>query len=482
MHSELKKNTLYNLIRAGAQIIFPLITFPYISRVLSTENIGKINFGNSIISYVSLIASLGVSTYAIRECSRVKNEKDKLNNISSQIFSINIISTVLAYLVLAIVLIAARPLDNYRVLICIQSANVIFGTLGADWINSSMEDFKYITIRTLTFQIIAIASMFIFVHKPSDYMIYAIISVLSTSGANICNIFYRKKYCKISFTLKMNIRKHLKPIILVFAMILSQTIFCNSDITMLGLMKGDHEVGLYSTSVKIYNIVNTMIASIAWVVMPQMSYNFGKNNYSEVNRILRYSLNFIVSIGLPCIIGINMLCPEILEIVAGKKYLGATDSLHILTIALTVSLIAGIVVNIILLPSMKEDVCLKACAWAAVVNIISNYIFIPKYGLNAAAATTVLAQLITLIISIRAVDKNICITEKKGILLSPCIGCVGLGITLFVIIKIANGLWTKAILSLVVGSVVYLSLLFIFKNELIIHIFESIKNSLRQER
>lgn len=292
--SNVKKNTIFNSAKTVFGIIYPLITFPYISRVLMAENVGKVNFGNSIVSYFSLIASLGVSTYAIRECSKVRDSQDELSNTASQIFSINIISTLISYFALAVTLFIARPLDNYRELICIQSATILFTTLGADWINSAMEDFKYIAIRTIGMQLVSLALMFLFVKKPEDYIKYAVISVVASSGANIINILYRRKFCKMRLTIHMNLRKHLPHIMLMFSMILSQTIYTNSDTTILGLFRGDFEVGLYSTSVKIYHLINTMIASVAWVVMPQLSSGFAKKDYFEVNKLLKYSMNFII--------------------------------------------------------------------------------------------------------------------------------------------------------------------------------------------
>ena len=186
--TNVNKNTIFNTLKSIFGVIYPLITFPYISRVLMAENVGKINFGNSVVSYFSLIASLGVTTYAVRECSRVRDKKDELKKVSSQIFSINIFSTIIAYLALFITLIVARSLDNYKTLICIQSATILFTTLGADWLNTAMEDFKFIAIRTVGMQIAALVLMFIFVRKPDDYIVYAIISVVASSGANIINV------------------------------------------------------------------------------------------------------------------------------------------------------------------------------------------------------------------------------------------------------------------------------------------------------
>ena len=172
----IKRNTVYNAIKTLSSIIFPLITFPYISRVLLTENSGKIDFGLSIVSYFSLIASLGITTYAIRECSAVREEKNKLSYVASQLWSINIITTVVAYIALTVTLLCYRKLDNYRTLIIIQSLSILATTLGADWLNSAMEDFKYITIRTVAFQFFSLLLMLIFVHKPEDYMKYAVIT------------------------------------------------------------------------------------------------------------------------------------------------------------------------------------------------------------------------------------------------------------------------------------------------------------------
>ena len=154
MHSNLKQNTIFNMIKVIAQLIFPLITFPYISRVLGTSSVGKVNYASSVYLYLSLIATLSISTYAIRECSRVRNNKKKLNKIASQIFTINLYSTLVAYIVMFVV-ICIPKFQTIQNLIVINSINMIFVTLGADWINNTFEDFKYITIRTVIYQFLS---------------------------------------------------------------------------------------------------------------------------------------------------------------------------------------------------------------------------------------------------------------------------------------------------------------------------------------
>ena len=354
----IKKNTIYNSLKTISAVLFPLITFPYISRTLLTENVGKINFGLSIVSYFSLIASLGISTYAIRECSSVKDDKEKLGYVASQIFSINIITTVVSFIALFITLKYYHKLDNYRLLIIIQSLNIISNTLGADWLNTAMEDFKYITYRTVGFQIISLLLIVLLVKKPSDYIKYAMISTLSSSGANIVNIWYRKRYCDVKFVTnfiyEIEWRRHLTPILYLFVMILAQTVFNSVDSTMLGLMHGDYEVGIYSTAHRILNIINQLVGSLLWVIMPRMTQYFSDENYNEVNRLVRKILGFNFTLGLPCALGCILIADDIIMLVAGEPFLEAGPVLQILMIGFLFSLIGGnLLGNAILLPSKQ---------------------------------------------------------------------------------------------------------------------------------
>ncbi len=464
MSNSVNKNAAYNTIKTVFGIIYPLITFPYISRVLMPENVGKINFGSSVVSYFMLIASLGVTTYAIRECSKVRDNRDKLQSTASQILSINILSTLIAYLALAVTLVVARPLDSYRELICIQSATIIFTTLGADWINSAIEDFKFIAMRTVGMQIVSLVLMFIFVHNPEDYIIFALISVIASSGANIINIVYRRKFCKTRLTFQIDWKKHLPPILTLFSLILAQTIYCNSDITMLGLMKGDYEVGLYSTSVRIYNLVNQVVASVAFVVMPQLAISFAKDDFKRVNELLRYALNFIVVLGLPCLVGMNIICSSIIGTLGGNEYLGASTSLHILSLSLACSFVSGWICNM-MLPSGRDAVCLRSGVISAVLNVVLNIFLIPIYGLNGAAFTTFLAELTGIMVMWPYIDKRIKIEKLFKMVKAPVVGSIFIAIIGLFVPKIINSYVLISGVTISISAIVYALTLIIMKDE-----------------
>ena len=177
--------------------LFPLITFPYSSRVIGPVGIGKVNFAASIISYFSIIASLGISTYAIREAAKVRDDKTALSKFSKEIFTINAITTLIAYALFFTALFCIPKFNEYRILLCISSSTILFTTIGMDWLYNALEEYAYITIRSIAFQIASIVLLYAFVHTPEDYIIYGGITVFASVGSNILNFIHSRKY--ISF-------------------------------------------------------------------------------------------------------------------------------------------------------------------------------------------------------------------------------------------------------------------------------------------
>ncbi|MBB5226588.1 flippase [Treponema ruminis] len=472
----IKINAVLNVIRTCSTIFFPLITYPYVLRILMPENIGKVNFANSFISYFSLIAGLGIGTYAIRECAKVRDNKEMLDNISSQIFSMNLLTTFIAYILLFLSLFFFRKLDNYRVLIIVYGSSIIFTTLGADWINTAMEDFFYIAIRTILFQILHVILIFVFVRTSNDYYKYAVISIMSASGANIANIFYRRKYCKMKLIFKIEWKKHLAPIIYLFVMILSQTIFNTADVTMLGLMKDDYAVGIYSTAVKINNLISQLIASVLFVLLPKLSNIFANEDYERINSVLRKILGYILLLGIPCYAGATVLSDEIILLIGGSQYIESPLVLKILLIAFLFSLVGGSFLgNIVLLPSGNEKKFMFICCITAAFNVITNYFFIPFFGVYAAAMTTAVSSLLILILLIITVDKRIKINKKSKIFLEPVFGSIIITIICLLLKKCVGNLIIRTVVCMIFSAFVYTVILLLFRNEFLLEIINSIK-------
>ncbi len=475
----IQKNAIYNIIKSVAAVIFPLITFPYASRVLLADGIGKVNFSQSIVSYFTLISSLGLATYAIRECAAVRNDKAKLTKMASQLFSINMLTTVIAYLLLGITLIFAKPLENYRTLIVILSSAILFATLGTDWLNTAMEDFRYITLRTVGFQILSLGLLFAFVRTPDDYIKYAIITVVSSSGSNVLNIFYRRRFCCVRLTKQLEFKRHMVPILWMFVMLLSQNVFHQADVTMLGLMRSDYEVGLYSTAVKVYTIINQVITSVLWVVLPRLSFYYAEQDHQRISALLRKIFGFITVLGLPCTTGVFLLSEEIIQIVGGETYLAAAPALQILALALLFSLYGGgFLGNMITLPSNRERYFMVACCISAVLNVLTNGLLIPFFGIRAAAATTAISELALLIILAAKVGKEVRIGSLGRLFAGPLAGCALIAVSTLVISFFVPNLWLRTFLAVAIGAAEYAVVLLLLKNEIAQQLFGTVKRKL----
>ena len=439
------------------------------------DNVGKINFGISVVAYFSLIASLGITTYAIRECAKCRDDRGELSKTASEIYSLNIVTTLISYFFLGVTLLLFQDFENYRLLIIIQSLSIFFSTLGTDWINNAMEDFGYITARTLVVQLVSLVLMFAFVHEPDDYIIYAVILLVSSSGAQIFNVFYRRRYCDISFTKNIQWRKHFKPVILLFSMQLAMIVYVNSDTTMLGFMKGDTEVGLYSIPVKIYNIVQNLVTASWLGIVPQMAIGFAQKDYASLNKLLRYAFNYTLILGLPCLVGICLMSEGIVLIIAGEAYLGCVLSLRIIMLALLASFVGGFLTNLIMLPSGRDKLSFISSVISAILNLGLNFVLIPIYGLNAAAFTTFVSMFVGILIKLPFVEKKLKFDYMKKDMWSPVIGCIAMAMVIYGIDSMTEGTFIRTVSQGVSCVVVYVAILLFLRNEFMIQMVAGIK-------
>lgn len=480
--SKSKKNTIYSLIKAVTAIIFPLITFPYSSRVLGVENYGKINFASSFVSYFALLASLGLATYAIRECAKVKDNREELGALASKLLSINLLATIVSYLLLAISLIVSAFLREYFWLMCIYSFAIVFNTLGADWLNMALGDFKYITIRGLIMNVVSIVLMFIFVHKASDYIVFAIITVTASSGANLLNIFYRHRYCRVLPTIHMELKKYLPPILLMFSIIIVQEVFVSSDTVIIGFLLGDESVGLYGAATKIYKLPSAVTNSLTNVLLPSLAIAFTARDFDKIKSIQKYGINFLALIGFPCAAGLIVFSKEIIELASGSDYVGASFSLMILGIAYFISLLGMVVTNFNVIACGKDKLCFFACLISAAINIGLNFWLIPIYGINAAAFTTVLSHFIVLIIELPFIDKKGFDSKCFTVTIRPFICTAVLVGWLFLAKHFISNIYLLIVVGVVFGAIIYFSLCILAREEMTIDFLRNVINKMKPKR
>lgn len=478
----IKLNMILSAIKSLLSVIFPLITFPYISRVLQVDNIGKINFAASIVSYFQLIARLGINDYAVKEGAKLKGT-DKFKPFCNEIFSINIISTVVSYVLLSICIAVSTKLKGYAILLIIQSLTILFTTIGREWLYMIYEDYLYITVRAIVVQILSIVAMFLFVKEPKDYIVYAAISVIASCGANVFNLIKSQKVVPIKIKITSYSKKIIKPILLLFSTTVSVAIFTNLDTTILGIVCSDYNVGIYATSVKIYNILVSVLVSVIFVVLPRMSkLTVNEADKGKLTALARETNDLLVSFVLPIAVGIIVLAPEIITVIAGEAYLDAVVSLRILSCAFFCCTMGTFLGECILLPYNREDVMLYTGIASALMNLVLNILLIPVWKQDAAAFTTLLSQLFGWIVEIWTTRKYLKIDGVMPVYIKSMIGCAVIAVVCIIAKRILDNVVMIVIVSVFVAATLYIVIETLINNMVIRQLVASLYNKLKNRK
>lgn len=475
-------NAILNTIRQICTILFPLITLPYASRVLQTDNYGKINFVTSYISYFSILSALGISTYAIREGAPIRAEKKKINEFVKQVFSINITSTVIAYLALLLSVFALEMLWDYKVLIFIYAISIALTTIGVEWVLSIYEDYIFITLQSIILQAVSLFCMFLFVKTKKDLYTYAIISVAANSGANIISTLYVRKYIKIRFTFNMNLKTHLKPLLILLCNTIAMVIYVNSDITILGFLTNDTNVGIYSVTVKIYTGIKQLLNAVLAVSIPRIVIYLDSKNKEKYNALLSKILVSLLIVLLPVMVGMFCLSDELIYIIAGEAYISGAIALRILSIALCFSIGAGFYANAILITNKLEVKVLKSTLIAAVMNVLLNFFLIKAWEQNGAAFTTMISELFVLIMCYFYANKLCNIYISRNDIVAIFIGIVFVGLVCLMCRILILNIYLRVITDIVLSILVYSAVQIFCKNDIFCYYLISFLNFKNKNR
>lgn len=473
----LGKNAFLNGLRSVLNIIFPIITFPYVSRVLSVGELGKYNWSNSFVSYFLLIAGLGIATYAVREGAKLRNDRNEISAFASQVFSINILSTVVSYTLLFLCVLIFPKIQSYSASIYIFSIQIVFTTLGTEWIYSIFEEYTYITIRSIVFKILSIFMLFVFVRRPGDYLNYAGITVFSAVGSNVLNYLHAKKFCTIRLTFNIDWQEHLKPILIIFASSVARTIYLSIDTTLLGLINNNYVVGIYSVSTKMYDIVKQLIAAILIVTIPRFALLWGRHRYGEYRKLLLEISDALALISIPAAVGVYMLAPQIVILLSNAKYIRSVSSLRLLCPALIFSIFSWIFTSCVLIPAKRENKVLIITILSAVVNVVLNLLLMPSLKENAAAITTSLSEAISMLLGIyysRDIIKGLYKSSFWKEIFTYILGTISIVIICFAGDVLFNSTVMIILFDVVLSIVEYVLILLGVKNKFALDVLERI--------
>lgn len=417
-------SALLNIIRKACMVAFPLVTYSYATRVLGPNGIGIHEFSQSVVSYFAMVAALGIMQYAVRDGGQLLKEhyksreleaqRSELDDFASEVFSINVCMTVIAYVLMGVSIALFPLLRGYGVSIWIASSVILFTTVGVDWINSLFEDYLYLTIRYIIVSIVALVMLFVMVRSPEDVYKYIFIANFATIANGIMNFIYIRKYVRLRFTFNLNLAKHALPIFTLFCNNVSAVIYLNSDVTILGILTDNKTVGLYGMPAKIYLMIKELVNAAIFVTIPRFSMYIADGKESTNEKYydgLKKLAGPLFTVLIPMCVGLNLMSRHVIFMVAGKDFMEGGSALDILAIAMFFAVGACFLAYAIVLPNKLEKYFLAASASAALVNIVLNFVMIPKMGFIAAAITTLIAEILVFTILLLVAAKVVKMSE-----------------------------------------------------------------------
>lgn len=405
--SSLKINFILNAILTISGFLFPLISFPYVSRVLQPIGTGKVQTATSFVAYFSMIAGLGIPTYGVRVCAKARDDKDKLSRVVQELFIINAVMSVVSYAALFICISLIPKLQVEKELYLVSSLIIFFNLVGMEWLYKGLEKYRYITIRSIIFKFIALVAMFLLIHKQEDYVIYGGITIFASSASGVMNFINVRKYVSFKKKGPYEFRPHFKAVAIFFAMSCATTIYTNLDAVMLSFMKGDTEVGYYNASVKIKQILVGIVTSLGTVILPRASYYVEHKMMDDFRRISGKGLNFVLIFATPLMLYFMIFASEGIYFLSGSAYKNAIMPMIIIMPTLLLIGITNILGIEILVPLGREKVVLHSEIAGAITDVVLNLILIPEFKSSGAAIGTLVAEMVVFIYQYMALRKEV---------------------------------------------------------------------------
>ena len=425
----IKFNFIMNIILKLSSIIFPLITLPYVTRVLGTVGNGKVAFAVSVISYFSMFAQLGIPTYGIRICAKYRDDKDKLTKTVQEILVINTVSAIITYAVFAGCMLFIPKFQEEPVLLVINSLTIILNVLAMEWFYQSIEQYDYITVRNIFFKLLSLIALFLFIKNKEDYILYGALSVIASSGSSLLNAIHARKYLLRKKYKNYNFKQHLKPIINFFLLSV-----------------------LYNIATKIKTVLATMVSALGPVLLPRISYYIEKNNMKNVQELINKSVHVVIIASISVTIYFIVMATQTIDVLGGEEYYAAISCMQIIMLTIIPLGIGNVASMQILAPFNKEVKTMYSTVVGAIVNLVVNALLIGRLGAAGAAIGTVLAETAVTIIQVyyswNIIGKAIRNVPYKTILLSTIVATV-------ILIALKNILQTSSLVTLIITALVY---------------------------
>lgn len=458
-------------------MLFPLITFPYVCRVIEADGIGQINFFQSIISYISLFTCLGIPMYAIREIARDRSDVVQMNRTAMEILLLHSMLTLVGYAIVAILCLTVPQIQVNIPLFLILSLTIFFTAIGCEWFYQGIEDFKYITIRGLIIKTVSVVLLFIFVKSKTDLLYYGYYTVFGVLGGNIFNFFRLRKYIhreNIIFS-ELQIKRHVKPVLKVFSFSVVTSIYLQLNTVLLGFLKNALAVGYFAAATKVMQMLLMMSSCLGSVMMPRASHLIAENKEDEFNRLIQKSYDFTLAIALPMTIGLIFCAPSLITALCGVKFEHSILPSQIIAPIILMVAISNVFGIQVLFPKGKINIVTLCCGIGAVTDLTLNLCLIPFFSYIGTSIAYLGAEVATTVSMYFIGRRYIPIIYFKKSHLTYALGCIVMAFALYGLSLLQLPTLTILLLQGCCGVLAYFIILCICKDEMLVQILSKIK-------
>jgi O-antigen/teichoic acid export membrane protein len=463
MKKSLAQNAAFNVAYNMLNVVFPLISTAYISRVLEPEGIGRVAAAQNIVSYFLMFATLGIPQYGTREIAKRQDTADATNRLFSELMVVNIISTALCttmyYLFVGIAFQDKMPLY----LVC--GLSLILNFINVDWFFQGKEEYVYITLRSALVKVLSILALFVFVKVREDVIAYALILCLGTGCNSIFNIFHIRKKVRVSFR-NLNLRRHVKPILLLMLSSVAASLYNKVDVTILSAVATEASVGYYTSAHKVVTLVLTLVTAISAVFLPRLSYTY-QSDRQKFNEYLSTGLKIVLLLAVPGCMGLVLVAEDLTAILFGELFLPTANIIRILSVFTVIKGAGDLLCYQVVISTGHEDKLVRSRVAAGVVNVLLNAILIPRYAHNGAAAVAVISELIVNGIMLRYALTIVKPKIGRRFYGSLILSTLAMGAAVLPVRYLTDSALLNLMVSVVAGVVVFVLMIRLTKNEIL---------------
>lgn len=481
MSHSIKANYIFNIINSASQMLFPLITFPYASRIMMADGIGQVNFFNSIISYISLFSCIGIPMYAISEVAKVRNDSVKISVTTVEILVLHAILTIGGYIAVAVICMTVSEVQVNIPLFLILSTTIFFTAIGCEWFYQGTEDFKYVTTRGLIVKTVSVVMLFMFVKTKDDILWYGAYNVIGVLGGNLFNFIRLRRFvdCNVVRVKDLHPFRHLKPALHIFVYNIIISIYLKLNTVMLGFLKDVIAVGYFTAATKLMYMAMSFSNSLGAVMMPRASNLIAEHKMDEFRSIVQRSYDFIVAISIPLALGLFFTSRSAVLLLCGDSFVHAIFASQIVAINIVSIGISGVIGIQVLYPLGKINIVILCTFLGAVTNVVLNVLLIPVYGHNGTAIAFAVTEAVVTGTMLLIGCKFIPVKLVKKQYIHYLVAGIAMAFTLFLIESQSMGNLPTFLLMIVSGILVYGICLIVLNDPIGILILNTVKNKVR---